>query len=95
LIAVSDRAASVIGGTGAGHARDDEAAAQRRNTGADSRHDPYRLALAERLGGVPIDLRTQSLAAGGHAAGFDAVDLAIDTSGKTVARWSALVTAKD
>ena len=51
---------------------------------------PYRLALAERLGGVPIDLAGQSLAAGAHAAGFDTIDLAIDTSGKTVARQAAL-----
>ena len=39
---------------------------------------------------MPIDLRTQSLAAGGHAAGFDAVNLTIDTSGKTVARQAAM-----
>jgi threonine 3-dehydrogenase len=51
---------------------------------------PYRLALAERLGGIPIDLRTQSLEAGVRAAGFDAIDLAIDTSGKTVARQAAI-----
>lgn len=51
---------------------------------------PYRLALAERLGGVPIDLSAQSLEAGVHAAGFDAIDLAIDTSGKTVARQAAI-----
>lgn len=51
---------------------------------------PYRLALAERLGGVPIDLRAQSVAAGAQAAGLESVDLAIDTSGKTVARQAAL-----
>ena len=51
---------------------------------------PYRLELAERLGGVPIDLRSQSVAAGARAAGYDAVDLAIDTSGKTAARQAAL-----
>jgi threonine dehydrogenase-like Zn-dependent dehydrogenase len=51
---------------------------------------PYRLALAERLGGVPIDLRSQSLGEGARAAGFEAVDLAIDTSGKTAARQAAL-----
>jgi threonine 3-dehydrogenase len=51
---------------------------------------PYRLALAERLGGVPIDLRSQSLEAGAKAAGFETVDLAIDTSGKTTARQAAL-----
>jgi threonine 3-dehydrogenase len=51
---------------------------------------PYRLALAERLGGVPINLGRQSLSAGARVAGFDEVDLAIDTSGKTAARQSAL-----
>jgi threonine dehydrogenase-like Zn-dependent dehydrogenase len=51
---------------------------------------PFRLALAERLGGTPIDLRAQSLEAGARAAGFDAIDLAIDTSGKTVARQAAM-----
>jgi threonine dehydrogenase-like Zn-dependent dehydrogenase len=51
---------------------------------------PYRLALAERLGGVPIDLRNQNLSDGARAAGFETVDMAIDTSGKTVARQAAL-----
>lgn len=51
---------------------------------------PYRLALAERLGGIPIDLRSHSLESGVRAAGLAAVDLAIDTSGKTVARQAAL-----
>ncbi len=51
---------------------------------------PYRLALAERLGGLPIDLRSQSLAEGARAAGLESVDLAVDTSGKTAARQAAL-----
>jgi threonine 3-dehydrogenase len=51
---------------------------------------PYRLALAERLGGVPIDLSKQSLESGVQAAGFDSVDLAIDTSGKAAARQAAI-----
>jgi len=51
---------------------------------------PYRLELAARLGGVPIDLRSQSLDAGARAAGFATVDLAIDSSGKTAARQGAL-----
>lgn len=51
---------------------------------------PYRLALAEQLGGVPIDLRSQSLEQGVRVAGLDTIDLAIDTSGKTIARQAAL-----
>ncbi len=51
---------------------------------------PYRLALAERMGGRPINVASDSLADGlkRHAAG--AVDLAIDTSGKGAARQAAL-----
>lgn len=51
---------------------------------------PDRLKLAERLGGIPIDLQANSLEAAARAAGFENVDLAIDTSGKTVARQAAL-----
>jgi threonine dehydrogenase-like Zn-dependent dehydrogenase len=51
---------------------------------------PYRLALAERLGGRPIDLAAQSLADGARAHGLEAVDLALDTSGKAVARQAGL-----
>ncbi len=51
---------------------------------------PYRLALAERLGGLPINLSSQSLALGAQAAGFETVDMAIDASGKTEARQAAL-----
>jgi threonine 3-dehydrogenase len=49
---------------------------------------PYRLALAERLGGIVIDLREKTLAEGLREHGLDAVDLAIDTSGKGTARYS-------
>lgn len=51
---------------------------------------PYRLALSEQLGGIPIDLAAHDLAAGARAAGFAEVDLAIDSSGKTAARQAAL-----
>ena len=49
---------------------------------------PYRLALAESLGGSVIDLREKTLAEGLSEHGLDAVDLAIDTSGKGAARYS-------
>lgn len=42
---------------------------------------PYRLALAEKLGGVPVPLPTRSL---------PTIDAAVDTSGKEAARRSAL-----
>lgn len=51
---------------------------------------PYRLALAERLGGTPIALTTGTLEASARAAGLDSVDLAIDTSGKASARQASL-----
>ena len=51
---------------------------------------PYRLALAKRLGGNVIDLREKSVVEGLREHGLDAVDLAIDTSGKGVARQSHL-----
>jgi threonine 3-dehydrogenase len=51
---------------------------------------PYRLDLAQRLGGNVIDLREKTLAEGLREHGLDAVDLAIDTSGKSVARKSYL-----
>jgi threonine 3-dehydrogenase len=50
---------------------------------------PYRLELAERLGGLPIDLSQTSLPAGIHAHGMAKTDLAIDTSGRTLARRAA------
>lgn len=51
---------------------------------------PWRLALAERLGGRPINLKDKSLAEGAQAHGRPRVDAAFDTSGKEVARRSAL-----
>ena len=51
---------------------------------------PYRLALAERLGGRPIHLGETDLMAAVRKQGPGTVDVAIDTSGKGVARRSAL-----
>ncbi|MZQ86258.1 alcohol dehydrogenase catalytic domain-containing protein [Paenibacillus sp. 5J-6] len=51
---------------------------------------PYRLDLAKQMGGIPIHLGNQSLAESVQAAGLKGVDAAIDTSGKTAARQSAL-----
>lgn len=51
---------------------------------------PYRLALAERLGGQPIQLEERDLASALRGRGAEAVDAAIDTSGKGVARRAAL-----
>jgi threonine dehydrogenase-like Zn-dependent dehydrogenase len=51
---------------------------------------PYRLALAESLGGLPVNLAEQTLADGLRAHGLAAVDLAMDTSGKEAARRAAL-----
>ncbi len=50
----------------------------------------YRLELAERLGGLPINVAQASLAAGLHWHGLDRVDMAIDTSGKQAARQEGL-----
>jgi threonine 3-dehydrogenase len=51
---------------------------------------PYRLKLAEQLGGVPIQLGEQTLQEGLQAHGLDAVDVAIDTSGKGMARQTCM-----
>jgi threonine 3-dehydrogenase len=51
---------------------------------------PYRLDLARRLGGEVIDLREKTLAEGLQEHGLDELDLAVDTSGKGVARQSYL-----
>ncbi len=51
---------------------------------------PYRLALAERLGGQPIHLGETDVTAAVRDRGLGAVDVAIDTSGKAVARRAAL-----
>jgi len=53
---------------------------------------PYRLALAERLGGRPVHLEERGLAAAVRDEGWGTVDVAIDTSGKGVARRDALDT---
>ena len=51
---------------------------------------PYRLDLARRLGGNVVDLRESTLGAGLREHGLDEIDLAIDTSGKGVARRAHL-----
>jgi len=47
---------------------------------------PYRLCLAEGLGGLPINVGQMSLSAGIQSHGLALVDMAVDTSGKQVAR---------
>ena len=47
---------------------------------------PYRLKLAEQLGGLPINVSKTSIKDGLKAQGADAADVAVDTSGKQVAR---------
>jgi threonine dehydrogenase-like Zn-dependent dehydrogenase len=51
---------------------------------------PYRLKLAEQLGGLPINVRGDSLDAGLRGHGLHPVDIAVDTTGKQVARETAL-----
>lgn len=51
---------------------------------------PYRLGLAEELGGLPINVCEETVAAGLTRHGFSTVDLAIDATGKSVARRAAL-----
>jgi threonine 3-dehydrogenase len=53
---------------------------------------PYRLRLAEQLGGIPIDVSSQSLAEGLAAIAFGVPDAAFDTSGRTEVREHALDT---
>lgn len=50
----------------------------------------YRLNMAKKLGGLPIDLNKTTLAEGAAAHGFKEVDIAIDSSGKETARRAAL-----
>jgi len=50
---------------------------------------PYRLRLAERLGGLPINVSQTSLRAGIELHGLVCVDMAVDTSGKQIARQEA------
>lgn len=47
---------------------------------------PYRLKLAEELGGLPIDISKSTILAGLKTYGADAADVAVDTSGKQAAR---------
>ncbi len=51
---------------------------------------PYRLALAEQLGALPVQLNERSVEAGLQAYGFGGVDVAVDTSGKSAARQACL-----
>ena len=51
---------------------------------------PYRLALARSLGGLVVDLGEKTVAEGVRSHGLEALDLAIDTSGKGVARKAYL-----
>jgi threonine 3-dehydrogenase len=50
----------------------------------------YRLELAERLGGIPVNLREQQLADVLKANGLQGIDAAIDTTGKGAARRTSL-----
>lgn len=47
---------------------------------------PYRLKLAEQLGGLPINVSQSTISAGLKGHGVDSADMAVDTSGKQVAR---------
>ena len=51
---------------------------------------PYRLQLAERLGGIPLAVGSQSLEEALRAQGRPRVDVVIDTTGKGAARQAAL-----
>ena len=51
---------------------------------------PYRLKLAEQLGGLSVDVSNNSLSAGLKAHGVDRVDMAVDTTGKQAARQEGL-----
>ncbi|NBD25649.1 zinc-dependent alcohol dehydrogenase family protein [Paenibacillus glycinis] len=51
---------------------------------------PYRLELAKQMGAIPINLAEQQANDVIRAAGFGGVDAAIDTSGKTAGRHTAL-----
>ncbi len=51
---------------------------------------PYRLQLADTLGGLPVDLNHHSLAQGMKDHGLPEADLAMDTSGKGTARQACM-----
>src|SRR5260370_37377403 len=46
---------------------------------------PYRLKLAEQLGGLPINVSKSTIGAGLKTHGVDSADMAVDTSGKQAA----------
>lgn len=50
----------------------------------------YRLELAEKMGAIPVQLANQSVADVIRDSGFEGVDIAIDTSGKTSGRRTSL-----
>src|SRR5882757_9568691 len=50
----------------------------------------YRLKLAERLGGLPINVRQTSLSAGIQSHDLARIDMAVDTTGKQAARQEAV-----
>jgi threonine 3-dehydrogenase len=50
----------------------------------------YRLDIAEKMGAIPVNLAKGSVSDAVKAAGFTGVDIAIDTSGKTAGRQTAL-----
>jgi threonine dehydrogenase-like Zn-dependent dehydrogenase len=50
---------------------------------------PYRLALVEQLGGIPVPIQSMSLQDALQVHGLQRVDLAVDTSGKTAGRRGA------
>jgi threonine 3-dehydrogenase len=51
---------------------------------------PYRLELAKKLGGIPINLKEQQLTDVFKANGLNGTDIAIDTTGKSAARRASL-----
>ena len=51
---------------------------------------PYRLELAGKLGGLPINIKNESLQEGIKRHGFKEIDMAIDSTGKSSARKDAL-----
>ena len=51
---------------------------------------PYRLEIAERLGAIPVNLKESTLDVAIRNHGLASVDMAVDTSGKTIARQASL-----
>ncbi len=51
---------------------------------------PYRLKLAEKLGGLPINVAEMSLEQGLKTHGLSKADMAVDTSGKSTARQAGI-----